>query len=757
MPGEPIDEYSVRLNLDASEAVEGLIDAVSEMEGAIDDIVEAAQALGDLEYGDSKAALEFFEALEVGGAQALFFAQAVTKAVEAGADMEAAYVAAAAALQDTNTGLAQMVELQAQQEQEEFNETMTLGKSIIEDVTAAWEEQTGVIPIEKMVALARNMEKVIEQGELLELNADQVRKRMIQLGQDALPPLQGVKNNLLDIATTIGRRFGIDVPQALGRVQQIMGGMDKAATALKISTAGLGAAFAVLATAILGVLAVGALYFKWLQEGAALALRNAEIHERLALAARIQQQEIGELALSHREAVDAASELAENFGLTQIKAESLLATAINLTRQFKLSGEETTNLAEAAAILGKAAGVDAESALRSVTNFMLTGYTQGLQQLGITISDTEIHHRAYEQRLVTLTQEVDEATKAEIARQIIMEEAEKQRELAIESTDTYAQSIASSTDEINTAKESLGELLIPFKALAKEVEAKVITVLIKTFQSLIAAVLIAQTSISTFFESVGDTIDEFFRRVREGESLGGIFSFFKENTAEKLEENIDDIGQSFRDWLNVADDTKEGTAGLGETFEELKDRIHGAAIEIGKDIMKLDENFQTSMSSIAQRFRDAMAKIDVDFGRRRTDAAVDFNRDIRDIDDNAREQAIDAARTFNEREMRLEEDHKLRMLQLEERFLFELEDAVRERDARGVLMALRRHNQEKKEAERDKGIREKRLREDFALELAEIERERMRRREERFQEFIELNDDLAIQEARRREDARTHE
>jgi hypothetical protein len=172
-----------------------------------------------------------------------------------------------------------------------------------------------------------------------------------------------------------------------------------------------------------------------------------------------------------------------------------------------------------------------------------------------------------------------------------------------------------------------------------------------------------------------------------------------------------------------------------------------------KELDKLQQKFDESMARIAQRLADTLAKIDVDFGRRRKDAALNLTRDMRDIDEGAQEDVIDATVDHQEELFRLEEDHKLKMQRLEEAFLFDLEDAVRERDARGVLMAIRRFNQQKKEMEQDKNIRTRRLKEDFKNELKEIELERRRRRAERMLEFGEQQDDLAEQEARRREDA----
>jgi len=115
---------------------------------------------------------------------------------------------------------------------------------------------------------------------------------------------------------------------------------------------------------------------------------------------------------------------------------------------------------------------------------------------------------------------------------------------------------------------------------------------------------------------------------------------------------------------------------------------------------------------------------------------------------------MEALRDFQIDEIRMREDHQKDIYQLEERFLLDLEDAVRNRDARQVLQLQRRFNLEKKSREEDFNLRMKRRKEDLSLELQDISYERALRRQERQLAFAEEKSDLDAQEVLRKEQAR---
>lgn len=207
--------------------------------------------------------------------------------------------------------------------------------------------------------------------------------------------------------------------------------------------------------------------------------------------------------------------------------------------------------------------------------------------------------------------------------------------------------------------------------------------------------------------------------------------------------------ETFEKMTGVADNLEEefrgNLAALGTEAERSARRLL-AVME------KLEEEMKKRLDRISQRLQDRIDDLNIDLARDIEDAYRDLNADLAEIDEDARADAFEAQQDYNQTLLELEEDHKLAMIRLEEDFLFNIEDAVRQRDARGVLMAQRQFNKAKKDLERQKNLRAKRLRDDFRVELAEIERERQIRREERLREMEDELADLQRQYDRRRSD-----
>ena len=762
MPAEPIDEYSIRLNADVESLITDTQDAMSQIESMMDDLVKKGQEIGDIDPDRLVAAFDtitevFGDTLE--GAEA---AEAMVRKLEAaGVDGGAAYVVFAESLSKVTQETMKFedigVEVEERLEMQDImltkvNENLDLMRTTFETAGKA-------IPIEKLKTLENQLIAIFRTGVFEQrLPLDEVFKRMDEKTREALGSLmrlnrEGEKTSGIfgGIAQKIGAAFGIDVQKMMGQVQGLMGRAAGVASKFGIELGAITAAAAAVAGAlVLAGLAI-VTFVKFAKEGIAVALRNSEAYQRLNLAVRQHQRSLGELSPTQDETRAAAARLADTWVLAAGEAENLLAKTLFLTRQFKLSAEQTFALADSAAVLATAAGINAESALRSVTNFMLTGYTRGLQQLGISISEGTVQQRAFELGLISLTGEVDEHTRAIVALSIIEEEANKQREDAVDTLDTFAKGIERANNRVEKATEVTGQFLLPLVEFVEIVKARFVEGFIGLFNLVAVIAIKTVTRVVATVQTMADVIQEVIRRVTEGDLTPGISLSEFEHTryGENFAKQTEIAAAAIKDLLEVGDDVTE----FGETFEDLSAMIFTAARGIAAEIEKLQQRFDEATARIQQRLADTMAKITIDFGRRRKDAALDLTRDLRDIDKDAQKNVVDTTMDHQENLFRLEEDHKLRMKRLEEQFLFDLEDAVRERDARGVLMAIRRFNQQKKEAEQDKGIRTKRLKEDFKRELQEIELERRRRRAERFLEFTEQSDDLAEQEARKREDA----
>jgi hypothetical protein len=334
-------------------------------------------------------------------------------------------------------------------------------------------------------------------------------------------------------------------------------------------------------------------------------------------------------------------------------------------------------------------------------------------------------------------------------------------------TSPFVQRLKELKQESESVKLVMGAMIIPFKVWWEGIKNTALKVLV--------------IFINKLREIASDVVPKVVARFAQfGHILGAIrdnmqhlvtFAFdfltaLASGDAAGLQRAIDNLKAGWKDltpileegrdvYADTLDDMQQKTDEfLGDISSSMVNFVDLLKARLVEKIDELDKTFQTALDKVAKNTLDRLDEITKRFNRRRFDAEIDFLRDLRDMDREAENDRINALIDYQLREFRIREDFKMRLLDLENRYVLDLEDAVRERDARAVLMLQRRFNLEKAKLNAEKNLRLKRMKEDFILELREIERQRRIRKMQRILEFEEQMQDLALQEERAREDAR---
>ena len=168
--------------------------------------------------------------------------------------------------------------------------------------------------------------------------------------------------------------------------------------------------------------------------------------------------------------------------------------------------------------------------------------------------------------------------------------------------------------------------------------------------------------------------------------------------------------------------------GAGEAFAEgLTEDQQDALDEFAKDIeqMALDiaRKLEQDVINLTRKFDD----IDTGYFRELEQITTDYERGVADANEAAMESIADANEEYRAEEVKAEEDYQKKLQQLRERFLFDLEDALRERDARQVLRLVRQYDLDKKNIIEEGNKQRIERRKNLAEELADIEKQRQRK------------------------------
>jgi hypothetical protein len=119
--------------------------------------------------------------------------------------------------------------------------------------------------------------------------------------------------------------------------------------------------------------------------------------------------------------------------------------------------------------------------------------------------------------------------------------------------------------------------------------------------------------------------------------------------------------------------------------------------------------------------------IDLKAEQKRADELVNYGNRVADAIRQAAFRREDAERKYREREIKEERRFQEKLRQLRENFLLDLEDAVRERDARQIIRLTRQYNLRRTQMVREEKLGKTDREEAFKEELRQIERQKEER------------------------------
>lgn len=163
---------------------------------------------------------------------------------------------------------------------------------------------------------------------------------------------------------------------------------------------------------------------------------------------------------------------------------------------------------------------------------------------------------------------------------------------------------------------------------------------------------------------------------------------------------------------------------IGKTAKRIRDleagfeRLKAAGADFAGGVTDANERFEEAVGKLGESFGVKFAKIQSDLTERIRDIWSDFHfRQARKDEDDRRE------------DIRRAEEHKERLIEIENRYDDQITDAIRNRDARALLNIMRQQDKEKKSVEKQFVDDQKRREEDRELERKRDEEDAQKREE----------------------------
>lgn len=191
-----------------------------------------------------------------------------------------------------------------------------------------------------------------------------------------------------------------------------------------------------------------------------------------------------------------------------------------------------------------------------------------------------------------------------------------------------------------------------------------------------------------------------------------------------------------------------------ERIADLEEDTAKRRAEIVKDaaerLADLEEEGAKRREEIAEDTAKALAKLEQDTAEAKADAIASAQEDLASLEEDTQNSVAEVREEAQEKERRETEDHQREMQRLQQNYLLNLEDAVKNRDARAIVDLRRKYQQEKREREEDFQTQQSRSREDTQKRIEEArEAEEKRRRE--IEEALEKQlEDIEENEAKKK-------
>lgn len=268
-----------------------------------------------------------------------------------------------------------------------------------------------------------------------------------------------------------------------------------------------------------------------------------------------------------------------------------------------------------------------------------------------------------------------------------------------------------------------------------------------------------------FYGSFAMATAEGFQRTNEAISKGA------DQAEEQIRKMFADVkGEAIREFadkgveINPSDLFDMDESKLKEFWSKLYKQVAELIRDYTRDLAEaerdknrrleeIDREYTQKGEDIWRDYYDRLKELYISYLQDVEDENRRYQYDIQDTERQFREKLEDAQREYREGEIEAEEEFQKRLRRLREDFLFDLDDAVRERDARQIMNLVKRYKVDRERLIEDFEDQKEERRKDFERQLEEIRRWRERRLAELAIEHARRLEELKRQYEREREEA----
>lgn len=497
---------------------------------------------------------------------------------------------------------------------------------------------------------------------------------------------------------------------------------------------GLAGAFSKLGTigqfvfgSVLGITVVSTLknIIEFFKQATAEALEFNQAQITLQVGARATQRMGQETTIAQYE--QQIADLQRKFPIfSRVQAVEGYSNALILTRGLKLTKEQFQQLIDVSASASVVLGRDFGETATGIAKSLSSGWFEAAQRAGFLISRQSVVNQGlkigienakngynamteYERAIAALSRYVEENGSIQQDVNVVMESQAGKVKIAAAAWDNF--------------KVGIGQIFSPLKAGLSDFATAILRILDETNRGALTGMTQLQAwagTLQRFLAEVKNFFDllnpETWAKFDWKAAYQGAFDEAAKFTG--LAPMLGDVGKQAGEALGTGIEDGMGGTNIAEAFQKL-------IYDIQDEMTKLRDRSEQLWIDYTRKIQDIIFQAQVDIAN----AIRKNNQDVANVNIEANNRRADAERKYRDNEITAEAKFQEQLRQLRTKFLFDLEDALRERDARQVLRLSRQYQMDKENATNEFKLAadaRKRAYEEELRQLAEQRAERLR-------------------------------
>ena len=424
------------------------------------------------------------------------------------------------------------------------------------------------------------------------------------------------------------------------------------------------------------------------------------------------------------------------------------------TKQLGLNEQQILDLAKAVGILNirSEKSEDIMTTSQHVLSSILTGNAKGISALGIAFTDNTMRAMAMKLNFLEAGEALSELTENEkglTKLNIILESTAQETANIGDYMETNSAKVKQNAASWKDLQVTVGQTLLPFIPALTSFFLMINDgfnagkVIIVEFMTLLGTLGVVMAGV---FTGKITNMDQFNATVKTSMEI------LRETMVNQmfLEEPENAPAWFKKGWGQLIKKEAETATGplqdLGEAVEEID------LTEFENKIKDIAEDTEQAKKDLAESLARKLADLDEEYRRKALDAQIDYNRKVDDINRDAERDRTELLDENRREDLKAEQEYQLKLWELRQRFLMDLEDALHARDARQVLRLIKQYNIDKEALARKQALEENEREDRQRAELEDIELRRQQRLDDAKREYQQKLSDQQTAKQRELED-----